>query len=392
MKNDTRIRLCILLEPAFSQLDYDNKWIPIVKKHVDMETFNCYFVTGMRTAKDLSRSEIKGQIYTIHLPFSSTEGMKFILSYVFYFCTSFILLLWLVPRHKIQVLISLGGHVDAGFIVSLISKLMRVKSIVRVAEMTRHEITMTHRGGHLISAVLQPIENFVYTYCDAIVTNRGTKKLVKEGLKEEKIHVISQGVPLSLFHPNVPPEFLHNGFPRIISVSRLSKEKNLISVIRATEIVKTRYPNCVVTIVGDGPEFNSLSMEIKLLGLDKNVFLEGGVPHHRIPALLNGCDMFVLASIYEGLPSAMLEAMACGLPVIATPIIKEIKDMKNAENIIITEPTPQGISEAIIKLSSDPHLRDKIRKNALVFIKNYHDANNAQALFTNVVNRLCLEC
>ena len=320
MKNDTGIRLCVLLEPAFSELDYDNKWIPIVKKHVDMEIFNCYFVTGRRSAKDVSRSEIKGQIYTVPFPFSSTEGMRFMLSIVLYLCMSFIRLLWLVPRHRIQVLISLGGHLYTGFIVSLVSKLMCAKSIVRVAEMTRQEITMTRGGGRLLSAALHPMEKFVYTYCDAAVTNQGAKRLIEKGLKEEKIHVISQGVELSLFHPKIPPKFLHNGFPGIISVSRLSKEKNLISLIRAIKMVKTRYPDCVVTIVVEGGEFNRLSMETKLLGLGKNVFLEGRVPHHRIPALLNGCDIFVLASIYEGLPSAMLEAMAMKKNVVATNV------------------------------------------------------------------------
>lgn len=390
MKNDTVIRLCILLEPAFSELDYDNKWIPIVKKHVDLEAFNCHFVTSKKSAKNISGSEIKGEVYTIPFPFSKKEGIGFMISYVLYLCMSSVLLLWLVPRHKIQVLISLGGQLYTGFIVSLISELMGVKSIVRVAEMTREEITMTHTGGSLLSAALHPIEKFVYKYCDAIVTNRGAKRLTQQGLKEEKIQVISQGVQLSLFHPEVPPKFMHSGFPKIISVSRLSKEKNLISLIRAIGIVKTTYPDCVATIVGEGLEFDRLSLEIKLLGLAKNVFLEGSVPHHHIPALLNGCDIFVLASIYEGLPSAMLEAMACGLPVIATPIMKETSGLKNGVNVIITDPTPQGIATAIIRLSSDFNLRDKIRKNALLFVKKYHDANGAKAHFSDVVNRLCL--
>jgi len=392
MKNDTCVKLCILLEPAFSELDYDNKWIPIVKKHVDMDTFNCYFVTGRRSVNDVSMPQIKGQIYTVPFPFSTMEGMKFILGRIFYLFISFILLLWLVPRRQIKVLISLGGHLYTGFIVSLVSKLLRAKSIVRVAEMTRQEITMTRRGGHLISAALYPVEKFVYKYCDAVVTNRGAKRLIDKGLKEEKINVISQGVQLSLFHPKVPQKFLHNGFPKIISVSRLSKEKNLISLIRATKIVMTKYPNCAVAIVGEGRDFNRLSREVELLSLEKNVFLEGRVPHHRVPALLSGCDFFVLSSIYEGLPSAMLEAMACGLPVIATPIVKETMGLKNWVNVLIAEPTPQGISRAIIRLSSDHHLKDKIRKNAFLFIKKYHNANRAKESFTNIINRLCPRC
>jgi len=388
MKLDKGLKLCILLEPAFSELDYDNKWVPEVKRHVDMDAFNCYFVGGGGSIKDVLPPTIKGQVYSVPFPFSSIEGVTFLLSYFVYFWESFILLLWLVRKHRIQVLVSLGGHLYTGFIVSLVSKLMHAKSIVREAEMSREEIKLTRKGGHFISAAFRPIEKYVYSCCDAIITNRSAGEIIRKGVKREKVHLVSQGIQFSLFDTKVQPKILHSGFPRVISVSRLSKEKNLISAIRAMKIVKARYPDCVLEIIGAGREFERLSREIQLLGLDSNVFLEGRVPYGDIPALLKGCDIFVLASIYEGLPCAMLEAMACELPVIATPVMEDIVNLENNVNILFTVPTPTGIAQAIIRISDDTHLRERIRRNGYLFVKKRHDSVMAKALFTDVVNGL----
>ena len=383
-----KITLCVLLQPAFSELDYDNKRITLLRKYVDTKAFTCYIICGGRHKDKVLGEKTGGHFYLIPFPYSNAQGMGFALSYIMYLSVSFFFLLYLVLRHRIRVLVGLGGHVYTGLVISLVSKITHTKSIVRVAEMTMKETVITHRGGQLLSMALRPIEKFVFSCSDRIVTNRNVEELLEKGAEEKKIRVISQGVELHLFNPQATPRLLRSGFPKVIAVSRLTKEKNLIGLIHAIRTVKAVYPNCTLTIVGSGPEFRNLAAEVKSLNLEGNVFLKGRILHNEVPYELSGCDIFVLPSFYEGLPSSMLEAMACGLPVIATPVMERISGLRNEVNILIADPTPQKIAEAIIRLSSDKHLRQKIKTNGFEYVKRHHDAAKAKMVFSEVVNNL----
>lgn len=101
----------------------------------------------------------------------------------------------------------------------------------------------------------------------------------------------------------------------IIAVGRLVKVKNFSSLINAFRLVVNKYPNWRLFIYGDGELKNQLQEQIVATNLSNNVFLKGNCPD--IIAIMNQFSMFVMSSLHEGMPIAMLQAMACGLPVIS---------------------------------------------------------------------------
>jgi glycosyltransferase involved in cell wall biosynthesis len=148
-------------------------------------------------------------------------------------------------------------------------------------------------------------------------------------------------------------------------VGRLSREKNLIALVEAVAGLSVS-----LLLVGNGPQ----SQELAELSLQLNVpmNLAGNIPNHDLPALLNDADAFVLPSLYEGHPKALLEAMACGLPVIGSDVsgIREL--IQHGENGLLCPPTAVGIREALEVLMADAALRSRLGKNARKFaVENF---------------------
>jgi glycosyltransferase involved in cell wall biosynthesis len=100
----------------------------------------------------------------------------------------------------------------------------------------------------------------------------------------------------------------------VLTLARLDEHKGLLTLVRCAVEV----PDAVFAIAGEGPQRARLEEEIRALGLGERVLLLG----HRTdaPALLAACDLFVLPSLFEGLPVSLLEAMAAHKPVVASDI------------------------------------------------------------------------
>ncbi len=105
--------------------------------------------------------------------------------------------------------------------------------------------------------------------------------------------------------------------PHLLAVGRLSREKGLELLLQALSAVRERYPLADLTIVGGGPLDAPLKAQCRTLGLEAAVRFTGHIP--RPCTLFSGATLFVLASRHEGLPNALLEAAAAGLPVAALP-------------------------------------------------------------------------
>jgi glycosyltransferase involved in cell wall biosynthesis len=102
------------------------------------------------------------------------------------------------------------------------------------------------------------------------------------------------------------------------TVGNLRPVKNQILLLQAAHQVCATHPQVRVIIIGDGPLREQLACTAEALGIQKQVRFLGA--RADIPELLNALDIFVLPSLSEGLPMSVLEAMACGLPVVATRV------------------------------------------------------------------------
>lgn len=158
----------------------------------------------------------------------------------------------------------------------------------------------------------------------------------------------------------VPKEFLekfdkkeYKEIKNIIMVSRLTKQKNHLLMLNALSALKKRNYSFLLTIVGDGPEFNYIKNMIQELKLEDCVLLYGR--SNNVGELLVNSDLYVLTSNFEGMPNSLMEAMSCGLPCISTACPTGpndlIDDKKNG--ILIDTNDLDGLIKSIIFCSEN---------------------------------------
>ncbi|MEK9628944.1 MAG: glycosyltransferase [Nitrospinota bacterium] len=187
--------------------------------------------------------------------------------------------------------------------------------------------------------------------------------LIGKGFNEEKIHLIRNGIDLELFQPRNNEESKRNlnlniNDKILISTGSLNKNKNHSLLVDAFKEISPAHESWRLFIVGDGEERLALEKQIERSGVSERVKLLGFQDHQTLCKWLNAADIFVLPSRNEGTPNALLEAMACGLPVIASKVggIPElIQD--NVEGLLFDPNSKTDLMEKLGKLTHDKELQ-----------------------------------
>jgi len=149
--------------------------------------------------------------------------------------------------------------------------------------------------------------------------------------------------------------------PGLVTVCRVVAEKGIQELAEAFAAVADAVPEAWLLIVGDGPYRRDLEAWVESRGLVSRVLVVGAKPHADIARWLNAADVFVLASYNEGLPNVILEAMACGLPVVATDVGGIGEAVVEGETGFLVPPgAPDPLAHRIELLMSDRALRDKL--------------------------------
>ena len=184
-----------------------------------------------------------------------------------------------------------------------------------------------------------------------IVTSNKDKQFVEENfnITPSKIEIIPNYIDAELFKPMGVKT--HNS--RIIFIGRLHSQKNLFNLIEA--VSKTPYE---LVIIGGGP----LKKEIEVLAKNSgvNIIFKANIPNEKLPEELNASEIFILPSLYEGCPKALLEAMSCGIPCIGTDVegIKEI--IRHKENGYLCNNDVNSIRNAIEEVLQDTGLQEQM--------------------------------
>jgi glycosyltransferase involved in cell wall biosynthesis len=143
---------------------------------------------------------------------------------------------------------------------------------------------------------------------------------------------------------------------RVVSVGRLTHQKDPLVLLRAWQLIDG--PHCLA-IVGDGPIKDDLEAEIHRRGLAGRVELLGA--RDDVPEILGASDLFVMASRWEGLPLAIIEAMMSGLPVVATAVGGVPEEVVDGETGLLVPPgSPEALARAMQRLIDDPQLRERV--------------------------------
>jgi glycosyltransferase involved in cell wall biosynthesis len=157
----------------------------------------------------------------------------------------------------------------------------------------------------------------------------------------------------------VPRASPKTGVPTIISVGRIAGPKDFATLARA--LAKLRPRRFHAWIVGDGPELGQLRLELAKLGVGDAVELLG--ERNDVPALLAQSDVFVLSSRAEGLPLAVVEAMAAGLPVVASAV-GGVPELIGDAGVTVPPGDPDALATALARFVEDVELRREYGESA----------------------------
>jgi glycosyltransferase involved in cell wall biosynthesis len=157
--------------------------------------------------------------------------------------------------------------------------------------------------------------------------------------------------------------------PVIGHIGRLSDEKGTMNFIKAIPKILEEEKNVHFFIGGDGPLANDILQFIHQNNLQDYITYSGWIKHDLLPEYLNDLKLLVITSLTEGLPNLMIEAMACGTPVVATPV-GSIPDVITDEStgFIISQNTPEQIKNDVLRALTHSNI-ETISLNAQQFIK-----------------------
>ncbi len=201
--------------------------------------------------------------------------------------------------------------------------------------------------------------------CNAKSIERG---LLDVGIPPRMLHTIANGVDTDFFAPNIA------GLPhkvRFVNVARLVPDKDQETLIRAFAIVNAQIPQSTLHLVGDGPLRANLTSIAQELKIAENVIFHGAsnnVREHLLQA-----QIFVLSSLDEGTPNAVLEAMSSGLPVVATAV-NGVPDIvkHNEHGLLVEAANVDALAQSMLTIASNHVMAQSMGRACRAYVLENH--------------------
>jgi glycosyltransferase involved in cell wall biosynthesis len=192
-----------------------------------------------------------------------------------------------------------------------------------------------------------------------VLAEKVAQQLIDMGIDKNKIVLMSTMFDGALFD-GIKKKSVDNKIT-LLFLSRFAAGKGLMELLDAFNSIRIRHPEVSLHLVGDGSEKLAVEKKISALNLKENVTLPGYIHGKEKAQELVDADIFILPSYSEGCPVALLEAMAAGLPIIATNVGGIPDIITDGENgVLLTSHTPDAIENGINKMLENKINRQKI--------------------------------
>jgi glycosyltransferase involved in cell wall biosynthesis len=200
--------------------------------------------------------------------------------------------------------------------------------------------------------VLGPLLKRIWTRASGLVAcSEGLKKRALEFLPTVNIDVINNGIELDRFHPAEHNELSKE--LKLVTVGRLSATKRVEMLVEAVDILSRKGRQVRLTIAGGGGMFESLQRLIEQKRLSNIINLIGRIETEQMPDIYRQHNIFVSASMQEGMSNAMLEAMASGLPIVTTRC-EGVEELIGDNGIVVENDTAEALAEDINSVAENP--------------------------------------
>ncbi|HZY84656.1 MAG TPA: glycosyltransferase [Gemmataceae bacterium] len=229
------------------------------------------------------------------------------------------------------------------------ARLARVRRVLH----TRHGrgFGLSRRQRLLVRLAARLTDSFVCVSDDCAELSRA------QGVSARRVRTLRNGIDVSRFSYAGP----HKGGP-VVTVARLSPEKDLETLVRAAALAAAERPAFRLEVAGDGPCLLGLQKLVRTLGVGDHVRFLGEV--RDVPSLLARASLFALSSVSEGISLTLLEAMARGLPAVATRVGGNPEVVADGSSGLLVPPgDPPALARAMLELWGD---RSRAQKMGLV--------------------------
>jgi glycogen(starch) synthase len=183
---------------------------------------------------------------------------------------------------------------------------------------------------------------------------------------EAKVRIVPNGVDVAKFRPSTDKEEIRKQFglgdePCVLFVGSLIPRKGLHYLVEVAKKIVNEHSETTFLIVGEGPLKNQLVNSLETANISKNFKFLGNLKDDKLPDLYNCADVFVLPSIQEGQGIVLLEAQACGKPIVAFDIGGVNEAVRNGETgLLVKLGDTEEFANALLKLIGDKGLQEKM--------------------------------
>ncbi len=277
----------------------------------------------------------------------------------------------------------------AGFVGTYVGKYLNIPSIVSI------------RGNDIERAAFDPgkFSHVMYALQNANAVTTNASELAKKATAfiDREIHLIPNGIDTGHFKPVGRNEVLAEALgvesrrSKVIGfVGELREKKGLTTLLTGYAQTNKRMPTTLL-IVGEirEGEDKKLFDEFQLSNPENQIIVTGHVPHKDLPAYYCLMDVFIHPSLRDGMPNAVLEAMACGVPVIATPVggvLDVLEDGVNGRTIPVND--AEMLAKVTEELLNDPEQCTRLSKKAREKIEAKFALQSELQATLNIYNKL----
>ncbi len=319
------------------------------------------------------------------------SAINFILS-PFLYLFGFLALLRLVKKERIDI-ISAHWIIPNGFLAAWVKIVAGVPFTVTIPG---SDVYMGRKNFFFKWMV-----GFAANYADYVLSDSSyyLRQLDNLGFKPRKRMIIRYGVNAQKFRPMTKNETilrklgLGKGDLIVLAVGRLVAKKGFQYLIDAMPVVMKKIPRAKLVIIGDGEEKEMLEEKVSKYGIGNLVIFAGMISYNELSKYYNLADVFVMPSVkdekgnLDASPVTMMEAMCCGLPVVATRFAggKDIV-VKGRTGFLVEAGNSQQIANSVIKILKAKNMSTKVRKIAVANFSSFSLAGKYLKIFKRVID------
>jgi glycosyltransferase involved in cell wall biosynthesis len=265
-----------------------------------------------------------------------------------------------------------------------------------ITDVLRGNVPVLDRYGGLLRLVARwSFSRADYVTC---VSNTVAERVQQYYPCPNRMGIIPNGVDARIFQPLANRDEVRRelGLPEgfvFISASRLVEKNGIDTLVRAASELAGGSTPFTILIAGDGEMRPALEQLIAELGLDNVVRLVGTIPHAELPRWLAACDAFVRPSVSEGFGIAFVEAMACGLPLLTTPVVSQMNIFEEGVHGLVS---PVGdaalLADRMIQLMNDEVVRTIMSTEARRWAVERYDWDSIVGQIESVYKQALKEC